>query len=128
MAFRKLGRQEKMYHALWQNRAEEEAAGPEWRGGRIADYALAAGRRTHTPAPKPNRPLKVPPLHLEDYDYYFVTLPEPQPREYAMPTIPGQWLDRGGQEIWRGTGVHVNNKHANTRRADCRLTCADLIT
>ena len=45
-----------------------------------------------------------------------------------MPTITGQWLDRGGQEIWRGTGVHVNNKHANLRRADCRLTCADLIT
>ena len=45
-----------------------------------------------------------------------------------MHDITGRWLDRGGQEIWRGTGVHVNNKHANLRRGDCRYTCADLIT
>ena len=116
----------KMYHALWQNRAEEEELGPEWRGGRVADYAVAAGLRTHTPAPKPSRPSAKSSGKLEDY--YFVTLPEPEQREFAMPNITGRWLDRGGQEIWRGTGVHVNNKHANLRRGYCRLTCADLIT
>ena len=115
-----------MYHALWQNRAEEEELGPEWRGGRVADYAVAAGTRTHTPAPKPSRPSAKSSGNLADY--YFVSLPEREPIEFAMPNITGRWLDRGGQEIWRGTGVHVNNKHANLRRGDCRLTCADLIT
>ena len=115
-----------MYHSLWQNRAEEEELGPEWRGGRVADYVVAAGTRTPTPAPKPSRPPAKSSGNLEDY--YFVSLPEREPIEFAMPNITGRWLDRGGQEIWRGAGVHVNNKHANLRRGDCRYTCADLIT
>ena len=34
---------------------------------------------------------------------------------------------RAGQEMWRIMGVHVNNDHANKRRADCRTTCGGLI-
>ena len=41
--------------------------------------------------------------------------------------LSGRWLKRGGQEIWRGMGVNVRNKHANLRREDCRYTCGDLI-
>ena len=29
--------------------------------------------------------------------------------------------------MWRIFGVHINNDHANKRRADCRKTCADLV-
>ena len=72
----------KMYHSLWQNRAEEEV-GPEWRGGRVADYAVAAGTRTHTPAPKPSRPSAKSSGNLADY--YGAELPEVEPTEYAMP-------------------------------------------
>ena len=116
----------RMYHSLWQNRAEEEELGPEWRGGRVADYAVAAGTRTHTPAPKPSRPSAKSSGNLADY--YGGELPEVEPTKYAMPeNLSGRWLNRGGQEIWRGTGVHVNNKHANLRREDCRYTCGDLI-
>ena len=104
---------------MWQNRAEEEEVGPEWRGGRIADYAVAAGARSHSAPAKPSRPSANSSGNLADY--YGGELPEVEPTEYAMPeSITGRWLDRGGQEIWRGCGVHVNNKHANLRREESR--------
>ena len=43
------------------------------------------------------------------------------------PDVTGRWLKRAGQIIWRTMGVHINKVHANTRRGDCRITCADLI-
>ena len=103
---------------LWQNRAEEEEIGPEWRGGQIADYAVAAGTRSHSAPAKSSRPTPSSSGNLADY--YHGELPSVEPAEYAMPEeLTGRWLKRGGQEIWRGMGVHVNNNHANLSRWHC---------
>ena len=112
---------------LYQNRAEDEEVGPEWRGGHIANYATAAGTRSRSAPAKPSRPTPSSSGNLADY--YRGQLPSVEPAEYTMPEeLAGRWLKRGGQEIWRGMGVRVNNKHANLRREDCRYTCGDLIT
>ena len=47
--------------------------------------------------------------------------------EPSTPRITGNWVKRGKQQLWRVMSVHVNNKHANIRRADCRRTLASLI-
>ena len=46
--------------------------------------------------------------------------------EPSTPRITGRWVKRAKQKIWRVMSVHVNNEHANRRRAYCRLSLADL--
>ena len=85
------------FHMLYQNRAEDEQVGPEWQGGYIADYAVAARARSHSAPPKPSRPTPGSSGNLADY--YRGPLPSVEPAEYTMPEeLSGRWLKRGGQE------------------------------
>ena len=45
----------------------------------------------------------------------------------STPRITGRWVKRASQKIWRVVSVHMNNEHANRRRADCRISLADLV-
>ena len=83
---------------LYQNRAEDEEVGPEWRGGQIANYAAAAGTRSRSAPAKPSRPTPGSSGNLADY--YRGPLPSVEPAEYTMPEeLSGRWLKRGGQEM-----------------------------
>ena len=86
------------FHMLYQNRAEDEEVGPEWRGGQIANYAEAAGTRSYSAPAKSSRPTPSSSGNLADY--YRGELPSVEPAEYAMPEeLTGRWLKRGGQEM-----------------------------
>ena len=86
-------------HTLEHHRHEDQLPvqlGPEWLGGRIANYAQAAGAK-----PAPLRPSKNPvPMSsgtLEDY--YYGPLPDIKKAEFKVPKeLAGRWLIRGGQE------------------------------
>ena len=82
---------------FYQNRAEDEEVGPEWRGGHIANYATAAGTRSRSALAKPSRPTPSSSGNLADY--YRGPLPSVEPAEYRMPEeLSGRWLKRGAQE------------------------------